>query len=193
MNNNSMIPVLFALLAGFSIGTAEAFVAQDPGKALSFNNIAREGEKDSSSYISPKAKDKNSSMSSGSIFMNKASQDESKAYHQDTKSLTEKFFGTPPEEKISLNMESGDLRNVKLPRDYVLEVKLPEAENTFWRIDTDEAIVQPLSSRLEEGLRIIEFRAMKPGTAKIFLDNIADKDSKAATEASRIIRIKVTK
>lgn len=178
--------VVFCLYAA----TANAYVIQETSDALSFNNIDRGGPV---AHVGPVTKgngnDGGSGSTSGSLYMGKHEDDGDKKI--DTKAIADKMLPEQPVKTFSLNLSKSSVQNIRLPRNYILQISLPEQENTYWHIDTEETIIKPLSSKLEKGMRVLEFQPVRLGTTKIFLDNIANPKSIATTETSRILRVKI--
>ena len=103
--------------------------------------------------------------------------------------IAEKILPEQPAPVLTLSLQTNDLRNVKIPLNYILKLELPEADGTSWHIDTNEEIIKPVSSQKQNDVRIIEFLSVTPGTTKLYLDNQTD-DRRCLQ--SRILRIRVT-
>lgn len=166
---------LFAVLMALA-GPVQAFVAQSPQKAFSFQNVAR------TTATVPQEDSKQPT--SDAAFVPVPS-----GQSVDFEAIAEKILPEQPAPVLTLSLQTKDLRNVKIPLNYILKLELPEADGTSWHIDTNEEIIKPVSSQKQNDIRIFEFQSVAPGTTKLYLDNQTD-DRRCLQ--SRILRIRVT-
>lgn len=92
-------------------------------------------------------------------------------------------------EYMTINFTASTYRSISIRRNFIVQVILPQAEGTNWRIDTNENIVRPLNTTSKDGVRIFEFLSMRRGKTKIYLDNYNLADKQAVQ--SRIIKVRV--
>lgn len=167
------------LLLSYPFSPVWAFVVQDAGKALSFNNVAR--------TIAPVVLPAEESYAEES-YTEFFSGDSKIDYDKISNKLILKY----PEE-FYIDLSKNSTQNIRMPVQKSFHLVLPEIQDSRWEIDCNEDVLYPVSSRLEEGVRIIEFEAVKNGNARIFLDNIHEEKGCKKVLQSRIVRVKVIK
>lgn len=166
-------------------GTAAAFVAQDASSALVFNNYARGGSAPTRPVSSP-------APSAASPAKPYAPVDDV----VDRKAIARRMFGaanrSPAETVgISVNFTSASSKNIRIKAGQTFRVKLPQEDGTDWKAETNNDTVELVGSSNSGRIKYLDFRAMVPGSARVYLDCIHSAPGKSGAVESRILRVKV--
>lgn len=156
------------------IPTAKAFVVQS-GNPLSYQNVGRARE-----TVSP------SSASTPSQIAKAAQPVDDVVNYQ---AIARKLFPSRPE-FLTVNLSKNTFADISIKRDYLVRVILPQVDNdSFWKIETNENVIKPLSTQHVENARSFEFVSVRRGNTKIYLDQF-DSASRKVIQ-SRIIKVRV--
>lgn len=169
--------ILAALLWSYSASPAVAYIVQDTGSAMAFQNYARSN---------PSAA---SAASSSQPVSNYKKVDDVVDRKAIARRMFQKKAKAQEAPRLDYNMERTSMRNLRLAVGNIFRIRLSEAENSNWKLDCDASIVQLLKSENDGTGRIMDFKVLRKGNTKIYLDNYRLSDSNIIQ--SRILRIKV--
>lgn len=164
--------ILFLGAAGlFWAGTAAAYVVTE-SNPLAFVNVARDG----GIVIRP------ADTPAPQIEVRKV--DDKVDYQAIAKKLLPNRS-----DYMTINFTSSTYRSVSIRRNFIVQVILPRAVGTDWRIDTNENLIRPLNASATDDLQIFEFLTVRRGNTKIYLDSYNPEDNRVVQ--SRIIKVRI--
>ncbi len=181
-NNLIVLSVVFVLV--FYTHSSQAFVAQDINDALSFNNVAR-------SVNPTKAESPSSTARSAKNKENVMFKFDSEPI--DYLEIADKLITNTQPEKFFVDMRNKTSQSIAARPGQTFFVILPEDQESFWKTDGEENLVEIVSSEHSQNNRILEFRTLCCGETKIFLDNLVKQQNKHTVLQSKILRLRVKK
>lgn len=200
---------LLILVVVLNVSVVHSFVAVDPSKALSMDMIGRDGPRKrttvSSSSASAPAPVVSSASGEGTAKTIVIGDDGEKLPTSfddvvDKQGMLKQLFpqkaasrGQETQIKaLNLDMISKTTVRARVPVGYMIRVVVPEAEHEEWRIDSKGEILENVDSQKYEQYRLLDFKAVKPGSEVMYLDSVDTSFDPARPLESRIIRLSVT-
>ena len=129
--------ILLSLLIGLVMfaGRAGAFVVQEPGKALTFRNIARE------TGFPKKSKAAADKPAIDSVV--------------DYEEIADKLLVSGEPEKIFINLSRDTAKNIAASPGQTFFIVLPEEEGSSWHLDPQTRLIEIVSSEHDGKKRIL--------------------------------------
>ena len=162
---------VLSFVACFSF-SAQAYVVQEQKNAFSYKNMARDF---GGSY--------------NQTFKYKA-EAENEDQEVDYVKIADKML-VSPEPFPNINLKDMAIVKIKMKQGQSVKIELPETEGTIWKYDVSDEVLTEVSSVKENGLRILELKAMKSGAYKVFLDNYTEENGVKKVLESKILHFNV--
>lgn len=177
------LPLYLLISLSLFSAKAEAFIVQDSSSALTFNNYARGG----SVPARPAAVPSSASPAQPYVPVDDV---------VDRKAIARRMFGaanrSPAETVgISVNFGAASSKNVRIKAGQTFRVKLPQENGTDWKAETNNGTVELVGSSNSGRIKYLDFRAMVPGSARVYLDRVHTSAGQGGAVESRILRVKV--
>ena len=157
-------------------GQSQAFVVQNPRRALSFNNIVRDTSL-------PKSEDEENGKKTSSDDCSPVNYGE----------IADKLLPNQEELKFYVDMQKKSVQNIYAKPGQSFFVILPEEDGSSWHFDEKFKLAEIVSSEHDHDRRILEFRVLCCGEESFFIDNILANDRQYEVLQSKIIRLRVQK